>query len=104
MQYIRRGFQSSVPDRTEKSPCHNVYLNLDEGAQSRPGINIAKKVLEEGEGEVVSGRVKEERKEDTLVGVYWYHLVVDKEVIRFRQVLARLPFLATPAAPISSAD
>ena len=68
------------------------------------GLGSDKKVLEEGEGEVVSGRVKEERKEDTWVGAYWYHLVLDKEVIRFRQVLARLPFLATPAAPISSAD
>ena len=66
--------------------------------------NLVSQLLGEGEGEVVSGRVKEEREEDTWVGAYWYHLVVNKEVIRFRQILARPPFLATPAAPISSAE
>ena len=27
-----------MPDRMEKSPCHNMYINLDEGTLSQPNI------------------------------------------------------------------
>ena len=43
VQYIRRRPRSSVPDRTERSPYHNMCLNPDECAQSWPGNKYKKK-------------------------------------------------------------
>ena len=43
MSSLRRRLRSSMPDSTEKPPCNNMYLNLGEGAQSRP-VNKYKKI------------------------------------------------------------
>ena len=43
LEYIRRRPRSSVPDRTERSPYHNMCLNPDECAQSWPGNKYKKK-------------------------------------------------------------
>ena len=46
MQYIRRRPQSSVPDRTERSPYHNMCLKtLMNTPKADQGINIKKRMI-----------------------------------------------------------